>query len=65
MLCQFNKGDRDEDPNPAGSVDLWPARFGSITFFKNDPDPDPTCNNGYLNYFHLEQNIDQNQQIQA
>ena len=30
------------------------------------PDPDPTCNNGYINnYFHLEQNINHNQQIQA
>ena len=27
-----------------------------------DPDPDPTCNNGFINYFyfHLEQNINQN-----
>ena len=30
-----------------------------------DPDPDPTCNNRFIKYFYLEQNINQNQQIQA
>jgi len=33
--------------------------------FLLDLDPDPTCNNGFINYFHLEQTINQNQQIQA
>ena len=42
----------DEDPDPFRSIDCWPA--GSITF---SPDPDPTCNNGYIELFHLEQNI--------
>ena len=29
------------------------------------PDPDPTFNNGYINNFHLKQNINHNQQVQA
>ena len=42
---------RDEKPDP--------LIFGL-------PVPDPTCNNGYiLNYFHLEQEKAQNQQIQV
>jgi len=31
--------------------------------FSTDPDPDPTCTMDLENYFHLEQNINQNQQI--
>ena len=35
-------------------------------FGPTDPDPDPTCNNVLFHYyFHLEQNINQNQQIQV
>ena len=30
-----------------------------------DPDPDPTCNNGFIKNLYLEQNINQNQQLQA
>ena len=41
---------RDEDPDPVGSVDFWAAGSGSVTFF-TDPDPDPTCNNGYISLF--------------
>ena len=40
---------RDEDPDPVGSVDFWPA--GSDTFFSLDPDPDPTCYNGCIKSF--------------
>ena len=36
-----------------------------VTGRDEDPDPDPTCNNRYINYFHLEQIINQNKQIQA
>ena len=45
------------DPVIFGPPDPNPVIFST--------DPDPTCNNGLYNYFHLEQNIDQNQQIQA
>ena len=38
-----------------------------LIFGPSDPDPllflldpDPTCNNRFINYFHLEQNINQN-----
>ena len=31
---------RDEDPDPVGSVDFWPAGSGLFS-----TDPDPTCNN--------------------
>ena len=42
----------------SGSSDFWPS--GSVTFSL-----DPTSKNGYINHFHLEQNINQNQQIQV
>ena len=29
-------------------------------FFLLDPESDPTCNNGFMKLFHLEQNINQN-----
>ena len=50
---------RDEDPDP--------LIFGlpEPLLFSTDPDPDPTCNNGYIKLFSLEQNINQNHQIQA
>ena len=54
---------RDEDPDPD------PVIFGppdpDPVLFSTDPDPDPTCNIGLIKYFYLEQNINQNQQIQA
>ena len=37
---------RDEDPG--GSVDFWPAGSGT---FSLDPDPDYTCNNGFIKLF--------------
>ena len=50
---------RDEKPDPLIFGLPVPVLFSS------DPYPDPTCNNGYiLNYFYLEQEIAQNQQIQ-
>ena len=39
---------RDEDPDPVGSGDFWPAGIGSGTF---STDPDPTCNNGFIKLF--------------
>ena len=34
---------RDEDPDPVGIVDFWPAGSGSGIFSLDpDPDPDPT-----------------------
>ena len=49
-----------------------PIFFTYIFTMDKDPDPvlfsldpDPTCNNGFIKYFYLEQNINQNQQIQA
>ena len=51
------------DEDPVGSFDFWPARSGT---FSLDPDPDPTCNNGFIKlYSSWEQNKDQNQQIQV
>ena len=45
-------------------------RSDPLIFGLPDPDSllfslDPTCNNGFINYFHLKHNINQNQQIQA
>ena len=48
---------RDENPDPVGSVDVWLAGSGSGTL---SPDPDPTCNNGFLKLFHYEQYMIQN-----
>ena len=57
---------RDGDLDPFGSVDLLPAGSGSITFFiGSGSGPDPTSQNGFIKLIHLEQNINQNQQIQA
>ena len=42
----------DEEPDP-------------LIFGPPDPDPDPTCNNGFIKLFHFQQNINQKQQIQA
>ena len=52
---------RDEDPDPL--IFVMPDSDPDLSIFLSDPGP--TCNNGYLNYFLLEQNINQNEQIQA
>jgi len=53
---------RDEDP--VGSVDFWPTDPDPL-LFSFDPDPDPSCNNGFTKLLSSEQNITQNHQIQA
>ena len=45
------------DPVIFGPPDPDPVLFST--------DPDPTCNNGFIKLFLSEQNINQNQQIQA
>ena len=47
---------RDEDPDPL--IFVMPDSDPDLSIFLSDPGP--TCNNGYLNYFLLEQNINQN-----
>ena len=47
-VCTVGYG--DEDLDPVGSVDFWPAVSGSGTF-STDPDPDPTGNNGFIKLF--------------
>ena len=50
---------RDEDPDPLifGTPDPDPLLFSL--------DPDPTCNDGFIRLYYLEQNVIQNEQIQA
>ena len=48
-------------------IQIWSMRIRILISGQPDPvlfssETDPTCNNGY---FNLEQNINQNQQIQA
>ena len=43
---------RDEDPAAVESIYFWPNGFGSINF-SLDPDPDPTCNNGFINFMFI------------
>ena len=70
---------RDENPDPVGSVDFWPAGSGSDTFFTgsdtfftgSDTFVPGSGFGSFLSQsiyqiiFILEQNINQNQQIQA
>ena len=60
---------RDENPDPemdpVGSVDVWPTGFGSITFFHWIRIRILPVTTDLQNYLHLDQNINQNQQIQA
>ena len=58
--------------NPVGSVDFWPAGSGSDTFFTGSDTFCPGSGFGsflsqliYQIIFILEQNINQNQHIQA
>ena len=43
MSSKWLEPGRDEDPDPV--------------LYSTDPEPDPTCNNGFINLFYLEQNI--------
>ena len=70
MICGKRPGMRiriRSDP-----VIFAPPDPDQVIFAPPDPDPvhfstdpDPTCNNGFIKKFYLEQNINQNQQIQA
>ena len=50
---------RDEDPDTLIFGHPDPVLFSSDP----DLDPNPTYNNGFMNFFHLEQNINQNQKF--
>ena len=41
---------RDEDPDPVGSFDFWPAGSGPDPVLFS-ADPDPTCKNGCIKLF--------------
>ena len=59
-ILRLKTGNEDLD---SGSVDFWPAGSGSVTFFYWTRILPVTTD--ILNYFHFEQIINQNQQIQA
>ena len=42
---------RDEDPDPVGSVDFGPPDPYPDPLIFGRPDPDPTCNNGFIKSF--------------
>ena len=64
MIIYLLPRDEDSDPVSVGSVVFWLAGSGSIFFHLIRIRILPVTTD-LLSYFHLEQNINQNQQIQA